>query len=95
MTTTPTAAAQVAVRLHDALQVVRGLDHFITSGNRVSVDVGAGDDPVEVQVHACTPAQMDRAVLQFPNASASRDADDILKWVECPIGECSLTFYRR
>lgn len=90
----PTASI-VAVKLHDALQVVRSLDAILRPNNNVGIDTSPGDDKTDVNVHGCTPAQMDKSCLMFDGATANRDADDILRWVEVELEHVTLTFFRR
>lgn len=95
MTEAPTAAAQLAVKLHDALQAVRNLEQYIETTNHVDVSVHFGDGKAEVSIHQCKPAQMNRAALMSVDAELHRDADGILRWVEVELDAVTLTFFRR
>jgi len=91
----PTATADT---LADRLQILARLVQTIpvlAPCNRVETSVGIEPERDVLNVHGCTPGQLDDLQVVYPAATAHRDQDEILRWLSVDLNGADVTFFRR
>lgn len=79
-----------------ALATIVGELHIIGEHNHVNISgPRMSNGPGEIDVHECTPLQLEAALTLYPEADSHVDADGILRWVELDRPTAKVTFFRR